>query len=97
MFKQTKELNLRLYELEAKLQQSIEQVHAPIMQAQASSRSILRPSNSSFSDNKELGVNFPEKFDGTRSKFQGFINQIQLITLPQLQQYSIGTTMVVEA
>ncbi|KAG0611152.1 hypothetical protein M758_7G119800 [Ceratodon purpureus] len=29
----------------------------------------------------------PEKFDGTRSKFRGFIDQVQLITMLQPERY----------
>ena len=36
---------------------------------------------------KEPRVSLPEKFDGTRSKFRGFINQVQLITMLQPERY----------
>jgi hypothetical protein len=37
---------------------------------------------------KEPRVSFPDKFDGTRFKCQGFINQIKLITVLQTERYS---------
>ena len=36
---------------------------------------------------KEPRVSLPEKFDGTRSKFRGFVNQIRLIIALQSQRY----------
>ena len=36
---------------------------------------------------KEPRVSLPEKFDGTRSKFRGFVNQIRLVTVLQLERY----------
>ena len=36
---------------------------------------------------KEPRISLPEKFDGTRSKFRGFVNQVRLITLLQPQRY----------
>jgi hypothetical protein len=36
---------------------------------------------------REPRVSLPEKFDGTRSKFQGFVNQVRLITILQLERY----------
>ena len=36
---------------------------------------------------KEPRVSLPEKFDGTRSKFRGFINQVRLVTMLQPQRY----------
>lgn len=36
---------------------------------------------------KEPRISFPEKFDGTRSKFRGFVNQVRLVTLLQPHRY----------
>jgi hypothetical protein len=36
---------------------------------------------------RESRISFPEKFDSTRSKFQGFVNQVQLITILQPERY----------
>jgi hypothetical protein len=36
---------------------------------------------------KEPRVSFPDKFDGTRSKFRGFVNQIRLITVLRPERY----------
>lgn len=36
---------------------------------------------------KEPRVSLPDKFDGTRSKFRGFVNQIRLITVLQPERY----------
>ena len=35
----------------------------------------------------EPRVSLPDKFDGTRSKFRGFVNQIRLITVLQPERY----------
>jgi hypothetical protein len=50
-------------------------------------------------------VSLPEKFDSTRSKFQGFINQVQLITILQPTRYPtdqsrvglVGTLLTIQA
>ena len=79
ILKQNKELNLRLHDLKTQMHKAIGQVHAvevspPIsLQQQA-------PTTSS-NEAKELGVGLPEKFDGTRSKFRRFMNQVRLITI----------------
>ena len=41
----------------------------------------------SLSTAKEPRISLPEKFDGSRSKFQGFVNQVQLIITLQSQRY----------
>jgi len=61
LVKQTKELNSRLCKLKTKLQQPMEQVYTPTLPTTISS--------SSSKSNKEPGVNLPNKFDGTHSKF----------------------------
>lgn len=43
---------------------------------------------------KEPRISLPEKFDGTRSKFRGFVNQVRLITLLQPQRYSTEASRV---
>jgi len=43
---------------------------------------------------KKTKISFLKKFDNTWSKFQGFVNQIQLITFIQPQHYSIFKLLV---
>jgi hypothetical protein len=43
---------------------------------------------------KEPRVSLPDKFDGTRSKFRGFVNQIRLITVLQPERYSTEEALV---
>jgi hypothetical protein len=43
---------------------------------------------------KEPRISLPDKFDGTRSKFRGFVNQIQLITFLQPQRYPTDESRV---
>ena len=43
---------------------------------------------------KEPRVSLPEKFDGTRSNFRGFVNQIRLITFLQPERYPIDESRV---
>lgn len=43
---------------------------------------------------KEPRISLPEKFDGTRSKFRGFVNQIQLVTFLQPQRYPTDESRV---
>lgn len=94
MFKQTEELNSRLCGLEAKLQQSIHQTSATTMQI-GSSSSLQAPAVPLHpSDVKEPRISLPEKFDGTRSKFRGFVNQVRLIFLLQPQRYTTDATRI---
>ena len=37
---------------------------------------------------KESRVSLPDKFDGTRSKFRAFVNQIRLITALHAERYA---------
>lgn len=43
--------------------------------------------NPMIQQRKEPRVSLPDKFDGTRSKFRGFVNQIKLITVLQPERY----------
>lgn len=51
----------------------------------------LGPSPSTI---KEPRVSLPEKFDGSRSKFRGFVNQVQLIIALQPQRYPTDESRV---
>ena len=42
----------------------------------------------------EPQVSLSDKFDGMRSKFQGFVNQIRLVTVLQLELYLIEESQV---
>ena len=48
---------------------------------------VIRQDNLHIQQRKEPRISMPEKFDGTRSKFRGFINQVQLITILQPERY----------
>jgi hypothetical protein len=48
---------------------------------------VIRQDTLHIQQRKEPRVSMPEKFDGTRSKFRGFINQVQLITMLQPERY----------
>ena len=48
---------------------------------------VIRQDTLHIQQRKEPRVSLPEKFDGTRSKFRGFINQVQLITMLQPDRY----------
>lgn len=89
LLKQNEELNLRLRDLEARTQ---EQRHAPM----ASPSTPQHQSTSAVFNGevKEPQVSLPEKFDGTRSKFRGFINQVRLITILQPQRYPTDVARV---
>ena len=43
---------------------------------------------------KEPRVSLPEKFDGTRSKFRGFVNQIRLVIFLQPERYPTEASRV---
>ena len=43
---------------------------------------------------REPRVSLLEKFDGTRSKFRGFVNQIRLVFRLQPRQYPTGASQV---
>ena len=92
ILKQNKELNLRLHDLETQMHNAIGQVHV----AEVSPPASLRQQAPTTSSNKakEPRVSLPEKFDDTRSKFRGFVNQVQLITILQPQRYPTDATCV---
>ena len=48
---------------------------------------VIQQDNLHIQQCKEPQISMPEKFDGTRSKFRGFINQVQLITILQPERY----------
>ena len=92
ILKQNEELNLRLCDLETQMHNAIGQVHAA---------EVLPPTSlqqqapiTSSNEVKDPQVSLPEKFDGTRSKFRGFVNQVRLITILQPQQYPTDATRV---
>ena len=92
ILKQNQELNLRLHDLETQMQNAIGQIHA----AEVSPPASLQQQAPTTCSNKakEPRVSLLEKFDGTRSKFRGFVNQGQLITILQPQRYPTNTTRV---
>jgi hypothetical protein len=58
----------------------------PLPQA-STSKEAVAPLFEETRSLKEPRVSLPEKFDGTRSKFRGFVNQVRLITFLQPQRY----------
>ena len=92
ILKQNKGLNPRLHDLETQMHNAIGQVHA----AKVSPPASLQQQAPTTSNNKakEPQVNLPKKFDSTRLKFWGFVNQVQLITILQPQRYPTDATCV---
>ena len=90
ILKQNEELNLRLRDLETQMHNAIGQVHATEVSLPASLQQKV-PTTSS-NEAKEPQISLLEKFDGTCSKFRGFVNQVQLITILQPQRYSTDAT-----
>ena len=92
ILKENKELNLRLLDLDTHIHNAIGQVHA----AEVSPLASLQQQAPTTSSNeaKEPQISPPEKFDGIRSKFSGFVNQVRLITILQPQRYSTDATCV---
>ena len=67
----------------------------PSLPPQPSLEPDLLPTSSLASSHFfEPKVSLPEKFDGTRSRFRGFINQIRLIIRLQPQRYGDGLRQV---
>lgn len=54
----------------------------------------LAPTNSHFATAKEPRISLPEKFDKTRSKFRGFVNQVRLTIRMQPMRYPTDKTQV---
>lgn len=52
------------------------------------------PSTSTKLELKEPRISLPEKFDGTRSKFRGFVNQVRLVFILQPQRYPTDVSRV---
>ena len=48
---------------------------------------VAQPSVPIIQERKEPLVSFPDKFDGTRSRFRGFVKQMRLITALQAERY----------
>ena len=71
---------------------AIGQVHATEVSLPASLQQQALTTSSN--EAKKPQIILPEKFDGTRSKFRGFVNQVRLITILQPQQYSTNATCV---
>ena len=71
---------------------AIGQVHA----AEVSLPASLQQQAPTTSSNKakEPQVCFSEKFNGTCSKFWGFVNQVRLINILQPQRYSTNAALV---
>ena len=90
--KQNEELNLRLRDLETQMHNAIGQVHVAEVSLPAPFQQQA-PTTSS-NEAKEPRVNLLEKFDSTRLKFRGFVNQVRLITILQPQRYSMDATRV---
>ena len=75
------------------MRQALEQLRvgarpAPQNPETAINQQVLQPTPT------EPRVSLLEKFDGTRSNFQGFVNQIRLIFRLQPQQYPTGASQV---
>lgn len=51
-------------------------------------------SSSTMLEVKEPRISLPEKFDGTRSKFRGFVNQVRLVFILQPQRYPTDVSRV---
>ena len=89
MLKQNEELNLRLRSLEARAIDASPAVPTTTSTSGHQAVSVV-PTN----ETKEPRVSLPEKFDGTRSKFRGFVNQVRLITILQPQRYPTDVARV---
>ena len=74
ILKQNEELNQRLCDLETQMYNAIGQVHATEVSPPASLQQ--QPPTTSNNEAKESRVSLLEKFNGTRSKFWGFVNQV---------------------
>ena len=92
MQEQMRELMLAMHQLNLPTQATtriaesgdVEMIGAPTISApnHASPPIVQHPTS-----NREPRIALPEKFDGTRSKFRGFINQVQLAIELQPQSY----------
>ena len=63
------------------------------MMASSQKRTLSSRHHKSFKI-KEPKISLPEKLDGMRSKFRGFVNQIQIVTLLQPQPYPTNEARV---
>jgi len=62
-------------------------IHQPQTPAPEEAALPLVRQDPSIQQRKEPRISLPDKFDGTRSKFRGFVNQIRLITALQPDRY----------
>ena len=74
-----------------RLRHAFEQLRVSTSQAP---QPIIAPSTPILQATKEPRIGLPDKFDGTRSKFRGFVNQVRLIIRMQPLRYPTEETQV---
>lgn len=74
------------------LRQAFEQLQ--VSTAQAPPQVVAAPTPIALPATKEPRIGLPDKFDGTRSKFRGFVNQIRLLIRMQPLRYPTGEIQV---
>ena len=74
-----------------RLRHAFEQLQVSTLQAP---QPIIAPPSPILQATKEPRIGLPDKFDGTRSKFRGFVNQVRLIIRMQPLRYPTEETQV---
>jgi len=76
--------------------EEIQHLRQEVVQLREASRSSARPDPGNFASTSTAGmrISMPEKFDGTRSKFRGFLQQVKLYLRLHPLQYPDGFTQV---
>src|ERR1700733_15413734 len=75
------------------LHQANNELHQTMTSMQNTTQTSLAP-NTSQGHPQAPKVTLPDKFDGTRAKYQGFVNQLRLIFWLQPDRYPDGLTQV---
>ena len=74
--------------------QQHEELSKRVQQLEAIVLSLRQQASTSQSLLKEPKISLPTKFDGTRSQFRGFLNQVRLIIHMHPNRYPTDTTRV---
>ena len=81
--------NAALHQANLELRQVVASMQAPTQHTPVNPTPVIPQAH-----HQDPKVSLPDKFDGTRSKYRGFVNQLRLIFQLQPDRYPDGRTQV---